>query len=179
MFIFQHVLAAMSGIELMISMVLFEVPTPREPRPRSQVFGADSICAQAMAEARAAEGIDDFLSGHAIPSQRAAFLELLRGRSVYDVDSASMTLAPFSTVAAVSMPSDTDGSPELRSIAPPAALHYLEKGMQRMLRPRHEFNEMVAAHPVTPYRDRGLLRNRRKYLRLVKSLLKRVLVDLH
>ena len=66
---------------------------------------------QAKAEARAAAGVDDFLGGEAIPSQRAAFLELLKGRGVYDVDTAGMTLAFFITVSAISMPQTTAGSP--------------------------------------------------------------------
>ena len=54
------------------------------------------------------------------------------------------------TVAAVSLPDDTDGSPELVNIAPAAALHYLEQGMQRMLRSKQEFDDLVAAHPINP-----------------------------
>ena len=41
---------------------------------------------QAKAEARATAGVDDILGGEAIPSQRAAFLELLKGLGVYAQD---------------------------------------------------------------------------------------------
>ena len=154
--------------------------TPSEPRPRIDNSGGVPPCtSQPRAEARAAEGIDDFLNGHAIVPQRAAFLELLKGRGVYDVDTTGLTLAPFSTVAAISIPLTSEGAPWLVDIAPSSALHYLESGMQRMLRSEQEYSEMLAANPVTPYWDRALLRSRRKYLRLVKSLLKRGLVGLH
>ena len=154
--------------------------TPSEPRPRIDNSGGVPPCtSQARAEARAAEGIDDFLNGHAIVPQRAAFLELLKGRGVYDVDTTGLTLAPFSTVAAISIPLTSEGALWLVDIAPSSALHYLESGMQRMLRSEQEYSEMLAANPVTPYWDRALLRSRRKYLRLVKSLLKRGLVGLH
>ena len=106
---------------------------------------------QARAEARAAAGVDDFLNCDAIPSQRAAFLELLKGRGVYDVDAAGMSLAPFTTVSAISMPTSTAGSPWLVDVAPSPALHYLGKGMQRMLRTEQEFNERLAANPITPF----------------------------
>ena len=72
--------------------------TPSEPRPRDVPGTKNSIArSQRMAEARAAEGVDDFLCCDAIPPQRAAFLELLQGRGIYDVDASHLTLAPFST----------------------------------------------------------------------------------
>ena len=72
---------------------------------------------QAKAGARAAAGVDDFLGGEAIPLQRAAFLELLKGRGFYDVDTAGMTLAPFTTVSAISLPQTTARSPWLSDVA--------------------------------------------------------------
>ena len=151
-------------------------PTPANSKSAREQSSADG---QASAEARAAAGVDDFLNCDAIPSQRAAFLELLKGRGVYDVDTAGLSLASFTTVSAISMPTSTAGSPWLEDVAPSPSLHYLEKGMQRMLRTQHEFNETLAANPVTPYWDRTLLRNRRKYIRLVRALLGRGLVGMH
>ena len=81
----------------------------------------------------------------------AAFLELLKGRGVYDVDTAGMTLAPFTTVSAISMPQTTAGSPWLEDVAPGTALRYLEKGTQRMLCTEQEFKELSDANPMTPY----------------------------
>ena len=72
--------------------------------------------------------------GEAIPSQRAAFLELLKGCGVYDVDTAGMTLAPFTTVSSISMPQTTAGSIWLSDVALGPIFQYLERGMQRMLR---------------------------------------------
>ena len=106
-------------------------------------------------------------------------MELVKGHGVYNVDTAGMTLAPFTTVSAISMPQTTTGSPWLEDVAPAPSLQYLEKGMQRMLSIEHEVNELSDATPITPYWDRTLKSNHRKYVRLVRTLYKRSLVGMH
>ena len=120
--------------------------TPTEARARGSGMHDNSTACepplavgQAKAEARAVAGVDDLLGGEAIPLQRSAFLELLKGRGVYDVDTAGMTLAPFTTVSAIPMPQTTAGSPWRSDVAPGPALQYLERGTQCMLRTEQEF----------------------------------------
>ena len=50
--------------------------------------------------------------------------------------------------------------------------------MERMLRSRHEISEMKERLGITPYMDKTLACNRRRYLQLVRALMKRDLVTL-
>ena len=51
--------------------------------------------------------------------------------------------------------------------------------MQRMLSTEQEFKELSDANPITLYWDRTLKSNRRRYVRLVRTLYKRSLVGMH
>ena len=51
--------------------------------------------------------------------------------------------------------------------------------MQRMLSTEQEFKELSDANPITLYWDRTLKSNRRRYVRLVRTRLKRSLVGMH
>ena len=55
---------------------------------------------------------------------------------------------------------------------------YLENCMERMLRSRQEISEMKERLEIIPYMDKILASNRRRYLQLVRTLLKRYLVTL-
>ena len=55
---------------------------------------------------------------------------------------------------------------------------YLEHGMERMLRSRQEISEMKERLRIIPYMDKTLASNRRRYLQLVRTLLKRDIVTL-
>ena len=63
----------------------------------------------------------------AIPSPRAAFAELLHGRSVYD-ESAGRNVGRLRNVGQISLPKTAVGGPRLLDIAPAHARQYLEDG---------------------------------------------------
>ena len=50
--------------------------------------------------------------------------------------------------------------------------------MERMLRSRQEISEMKERLGIIPYMDRTLASNRRRYLQLVRALMKRDMVNL-
>ena len=123
-----------------------------------------------------ASGVDDFMDYDAIPKQQEAFRALLRGRSVYDTTATGLSLASFSSVSSVSLPATTAGAPALIDIAPSEALHYMDRKLQRMLRPAADYDRLVAENPVKPYWDRTLAGCRRKYTRFVRALYRNGLV---
>ena len=126
---------------------------------------------QAEVEARVSAAVDDFSDYDAIPKQQESFRSLLRGRSVYDPDSAGLSIASYTSVSSVSMQASTASAPLLTDVAPDEALHFMSRRLQRMLRPTAEYERLVAETPVKPYWDRTLRANRRKYVRFVRSLL--------
>ena len=91
---------------------------------------------QAEVEARVVAAVDDFSDYDATPKQQDAFQALLRGRSVYDPDSAGLSIASYTSVSSVSMPTSTASAPLLTDVAPDEAFHYMGRRLQRMLRPR-------------------------------------------
>ena len=123
---------------------------------------------QAEVEARVVAAVDDFSDYDATPKQQDAFQALLRGRSVYDPDSAGLSIASYTSVSSVSMPTSTASAPLLTDVAPDEALHYMGRRLQRMLRPKAEYERLVTESPVKPYWDRTLRANRRKYVRFVR-----------
>ena len=56
---------------------------------------------QAEVEARVSAAVGDFSDYDAIPKQQDAVCGLLRGRSVYDPDSAELSIASYTSVASV------------------------------------------------------------------------------
>ena len=127
---------------------------------------------------RAREVVDRSLPTFAIPGQRAAFLKLLRGRVVYDSRDGGLSLASFRSVSRISLPAFTAGSPRVETVVTGETRQYFENGIERMLRSRHEISEMKEHWGITPYMDKMLASNRRRYLQLVRALLKRDLVTL-
>ena len=125
--------------------------------------------------ARVRELVDRTLPTFAIPGQRAVFLKLLRGRGEHDARDGGFSLAIFRSVSRISLPSTTAGSPRVEK---GETRHYLENGMERMVRCRHKVVEMKEKAGITPYMDRTLASNRKRYLQLVRALMKRDLVNL-
>ena len=75
----------------------------------------------------------------AIPSQQAAFRELLRGRSIYeDVANAGLNVARYFSADNVSLPESLEGLPYVDEAMPAELLHYLENAMERMTRSSSE-----------------------------------------
>ena len=83
-------------------------------------YGPPRTQEQASVHARVRERISSLLdSDVAIPSRRAAFLELLHGRAVYDAEPGGHNLASFSNVAAVSLPDSLEGAPLVHEVVGP------------------------------------------------------------
>ena len=105
----------------------------------------------------------------AIPSPRAAFSELLHGRSVYD-ESAGRNIGRLRNVGQISLPKTAVEGPRLSEIAPAHARQYLEDGYSRMLVPSNELDHRLDSCDVIPHWDPSLVRNRRLYIRFIKLL---------
>ncbi|CAK0798609.1 unnamed protein product [Prorocentrum cordatum] len=105
----------------------------------------------------------------AIPSPRAAFSELLHGRSVYD-ESAGRNVGRLRNVGQISLPKTAVGGPRLLDIAPAHARHFLEGGFSRMLLDEASLRRRLDECDVIPHWGPSLARNRRLYVRLVKPL---------
>ena len=106
-------------------------------------------------------------------------MKLLRGRGVYDTRDCGLSLARFRSVSKISMPTTTAGSPRVETVVTGETRQYLvENGMERMLRSRQEISEMEERLGIIPHMDRTLASNRRRYLQLVRALLKRDMVNL-
>ena len=140
-------------------------------------FAADSVptLRQDLVTARVRESVDRSLPTFTIPGQRVAFLKLLRGRDVYDTRDGGLSLANFRSVP---MPETTAGSPRIETVVTDETRQYLENGMERMLRSRQEFSEMKERLKIIPFMNKTLASNRRRYLQLVRALLKRDMVTL-
>ena len=143
-------------------------------------FAADSVPTprQYLVKARVRELVDRSLPTFAIPGQRVAFLKLLRGRDVYDTRDGGLSLASFRSVLKISMPTTTAGSLRVETAVTGETRQYLENGMERMLRSRQEISEMKERLGIIPKMDKTLASNRRRYLQLVRALLKRDMVTL-
>ena len=104
-------------------------------------------------------------------------MKLLRGRGVYDTRDGGLSLASFRSVSKISMPTATARSPRVETVVTGETRQYLEGGMQRMLRSRQDISEMKERLGIIPYTDRTLASNRRRYLQLVRALMKRDMVN--
>ena len=78
----------------------------------------------------------------------------------------------------ISLPATTAGSLRVEIVVTGETRQYLENGMERMLKSRQEISEMKERLGITPYMDKTFAFNRRRYLQLVRALLKRDLVTL-
>ena len=74
----------------------------------------------------------------AIPSPKSAFLDLTRGRSVYDDKAAGANIARFSSAAGVSLPESVRGAPFLDEVIPAWMQIVFGNSMERMLRDARE-----------------------------------------
>ena len=72
----------------------------------------------------------------------------------------------------------TAGSPRVETVVTGETRQYLENGMERMQRSRQEISEMKERLGIIPCMDKTLASNRRRYLQLVRALLKRDMVTL-
>ena len=143
-------------------------------------FASDSVPTprQDLVTARVRELVDRSLPTFAIPGQRVAFMKLLRGRGVCDTRRWTQPGQFSFCVKKISMPTTTAGSPRVETVVTGETRQYLENGMERMLRNRQEISEMKERLGIIPYMDRTLASNRRRYLQLVRALLKRDMVNL-
>ena len=105
-------------------------------------------------------------------------MKLLRGRGVYDTRDGGLSLASFRSVSKISMPTTTAGSLRVETVVTGETRQYLENGMERTLRSRQDISEVKERLVIIPYMDRTLASNRRRYLQLVRDLLKRNMVNL-
>ena len=94
----------------------------------------------------------------------AAFRELLRGSSVYEV--AGTTLASFK-LERVSLPESVHNCPQVGDLLPDSARQYLEVP-ERMLKP--EVTELDVISQVTPYMDPLLRTSTKHYKALITKL---------
>ena len=125
---------------------------------------------QLGAQSRVAASVDFAWDGfNAHPTPAAAFKELLRGRSVYDLSAAGVNVAPFTKLADLSLPSSLEGAPELAAVLPAGEHHFLSDGLERMLRAPSEFNAREEAPPC--FWDVRLRTSRALWLRVVKHLM--------
>ena len=145
----------------------------REPdaAPRQ---GVPPSAIQAEVTARVIELVDYMHSiDVAIPSPRSAFLELTRGRSVYDDKAAGANIARFSSAAGVSLPETVLGAPFLDEVIPAWMQIFFENSMERMLRSKHGLDGVKL---VEPHWDARLKGCRRTYIRFVRALIKKGMI---
>ena len=131
------------------------VPTPLQSQVTARVEGL-------------VEAMHD--SAIVIPAPQAAFSELLRGRSCYDLQpSAGLNVARYTTAKNISLPTTLEGAPFLDEILPDSLHHFLGDAMERMLKTTEELDmgEEIRAHW-----DHRLVSHRPAYLRLVRHLIR-------
>ena len=133
---------------------------------------------QGMVHARVGKLVDQIRPKDAIPCRRASFLEMLRGRCAYDCDGGGLSLVSFRSVAHISLPDSTQGSPSVESVVDAGARQFLEDNMVRMLRGTDEIDELKSTCGITPHVDRVLASSRRRYGQLVRALISRGMVVL-
>ena len=82
-----------------------------------------------------------------VPKPEAALKELLRGRSVYEIDFPEQNLASYQP-SLLSLPSSVEGCPRLEEVLLADARHFLEEYQERMLRTRDEVAALDALQPA-------------------------------
>ena len=103
------------------------------------------------------------------PEPKEAFSGLLRGRGVYDAETACANLATYKH-GAVSLPDSIAEAPLLETILPDRARQYLVGFEELMLKSEDEFMMMKEQSPPRLYTDRYLISNRRRYSHFVRQL---------
>ena len=141
-------------------------------------FASDSVPTprQDLVIALIRELVDRSLPTFATSGQRLAFMKLLRGRDVYDTRDGGLSLTSFRSVSKISMPTTNEGSPRVETVATSETRQSPENGTDRILRSRQEISEMKERLGIIPYW--ALASNQRRYLQLVRALLKRDMVSL-
>ncbi|CAK0908464.1 unnamed protein product, partial [Prorocentrum cordatum] len=105
-----------------------------------------------------------------------AFQGLLRGRGVYDAETAYTTLAPYQRGAA-SLPSDVSSAPAAGSLVTGRALEYLVEAEEQMIRADAEAQlDRETNGEIKIYTDPLLAHSRRRYSTFVKDLRRKGLV---
>ena len=105
---------------------------------------------------------------------KEAYHELLRGRGLYQTETAYATLAAYKH-GAVSMPEDANNAPRVMDILPDSAQQYLVGLEEKMLR-RDTLAVERELRQIRVHTDRKLTRNRRVYGQFIKELHRRGLV---
>ena len=165
---------------------LFPLPVPGARRRRREAAAIKSLnwmagyplredrsvtALQASACARVKELVESQARPEAAPAEKAAYLELLKARSEYDMpDGSGANLVTLRNAAQVSMPVSVKDAPFIADLLPDAA-HYFGDGLERMLLSADEFSNL-STPPVVPYMCRGLRGSRRRYLAFVRRLVK-------
>ena len=104
------------------------------------------------------------------PHIEAAYRELLKGRSVYEIESGNVNLAAYQEEL-LSVPDDVRDCPMVSDVLPAGARHYLEAYQERMLRTPEEFEEAEKVGPrIQPYFDARLKYNKKAYYKFVQKL---------
>ena len=96
---------------------------------KTPCFGEPSEV-QRGAQSRALSAVQGSVgSGIAHPTPAAAFSELLRGRSVYDMSAAGVNVAPYTTLDSLSLPDSLGEFVDLVKALPGEERHYVSAGL--------------------------------------------------
>ncbi|CAK0791762.1 unnamed protein product, partial [Prorocentrum cordatum] len=125
---------------------------------------------------RVAQGVQTYLDPPSDLSPKEAFQGLLRGRGVYDTETAYTTLAPYQR-GAVSLPCDVSTAPAVGTLVTGRALEYLVEAEEQMIRADAEVQlDRVTNGEIKIYTDPLLANSRRRYSTFVKDLKRKGLV---
>ncbi|CAK0807139.1 unnamed protein product [Prorocentrum cordatum] len=125
---------------------------------------------------RIAQGVQIYLDPPSDLSPKEAFQGLLRGRGVYDTETAYTTLAPYQR-GAVSLPCDVSTAPAVGTLVTGRALEYLVEAEEQMIRTDAEVQlDRETNGEIKIYTDPLLANSRRRYSTFVKDLKRKGLV---
>ena len=130
----------------------------RRPSRSSTTSAGHSKCQflQEDVQSRVLQAVVDRGLPVAAPTPKEAFMGLLRGRGIYDVETAYANLATFKP-GAVSLPASVQHAPQLQDILPSRAREYLEGMEQLMLRETEKVREeREAGRTAKIYTDKFL-----------------------
>ena len=144
----------------------------REPPGDTADIGSAPTVLQEEVQARVRRRAAALIPDDVIPPPQTAFHELLRGRDMYNMSTANPNLATFTSVAGISIPSDLSGSPFLDDVLPARLQPWVDGPLQRLVRDPSEFDPEFEASLPAPYWDMALKRSHRKFIRLMRALLR-------
>ncbi|CAK0810365.1 unnamed protein product, partial [Prorocentrum cordatum] len=123
-----------------------------------------------------AVGVQIYMDPPSDLSPKEAFQGLLRGRGVYDTETAYTTLAPYQR-GAVSLPCDVSTAPAVGTLVTGRALEYLVEAEEQMIRTDAEVQlDRETNGEIKTYTDPLLANSRRRYSTFVKDLKRKGLV---